>query len=133
MSQEQSQVELELTLLEALEIYPPVKLRGKFSLKNQLLFLCPNVMIRAHKPLPKKKGIIFPCIQSMTLICSLASCFLLMGLCCNVVCRHTSPLCSLWSDGISWQKVCSIPLTFPEFYYFLLICLDLKEVFFYHP
>uniref|UniRef100_A0A0D3D6T4 Chromatin modification-related protein EAF7 n=1 Tax=Brassica oleracea var. oleracea TaxID=109376 RepID=A0A0D3D6T4_BRAOL len=27
-SQEQSQVELELTLLEALEIYPPVKLRG---------------------------------------------------------------------------------------------------------
>ncbi|CAN7094197.1 unnamed protein product [Brassica rapa subsp. narinosa] len=40
LSKEQSQVELELTLLEALEIYPPVKLRGKFSLKNQLLFLC---------------------------------------------------------------------------------------------
>ncbi|KAH0868470.1 hypothetical protein HID58_075492 [Brassica napus] len=30
LSKEQSQVELELTLLEALEIYPPVKLRGKF-------------------------------------------------------------------------------------------------------
>ncbi|KAG2320853.1 hypothetical protein Bca52824_014066 [Brassica carinata] len=28
LSKEQSQVELELTLLEALEIYPPVKLRG---------------------------------------------------------------------------------------------------------
>ncbi|CAG7864179.1 unnamed protein product [Brassica rapa] len=31
LSKEQSHVELELTLLEALEIYPPIKLRGKFS------------------------------------------------------------------------------------------------------
>ncbi|KAL0800075.1 hypothetical protein Bca101_055250 [Brassica carinata] len=31
LSKEQSQVELELTLLEALEIYPPVKLRGKHT------------------------------------------------------------------------------------------------------
>lgn len=41
-SQEQSQVELELTLLEALEIYPPVKLRGKFASlrkKKHILFL----------------------------------------------------------------------------------------------
>ncbi|KAF3608225.1 hypothetical protein DY000_02046479 [Brassica cretica] len=39
LSKEQSQVELELTFLEALEIYPPVKLRGKFSLKkNYILF-----------------------------------------------------------------------------------------------
>ncbi|RID65754.1 hypothetical protein BRARA_D00932 [Brassica rapa] len=31
LSKEQSQVELELTLLEALEIYPPIKLRGNFD------------------------------------------------------------------------------------------------------
>ncbi|CAN6887834.1 unnamed protein product [Brassica oleracea var. botrytis] len=30
LSKEQSQVELELTFLEALEIYPPVKLRGNY-------------------------------------------------------------------------------------------------------
>jgi hypothetical protein len=34
LSKEQSQVELELRLLEALEIYPPVKLRGKFHFSN---------------------------------------------------------------------------------------------------
>ncbi|KAF2547588.1 hypothetical protein F2Q70_00020663 [Brassica cretica] len=37
LSKEQSQVELELTFLEALEIYPPVKLRGKFSLKKKTI------------------------------------------------------------------------------------------------
>ncbi|XP_031274438.1 uncharacterized protein LOC116132897 isoform X3 [Pistacia vera] len=31
LPKEQSQVELELRLLEALEIYPPVKLRGRFT------------------------------------------------------------------------------------------------------
>ncbi|KAJ6357235.1 hypothetical protein OIU78_005161 [Salix suchowensis] len=47
LPKEQSQVELELRLLEALEIYPPVKLRG----------------------------------------------------------RHASPLCTLWSNGISSEKL----------------------------
>ncbi|CAH2033887.1 unnamed protein product [Thlaspi arvense] len=53
-----------------------------------------------------------------------------MRLCSNAACRHTSPLCSLWSDGISRQKVC------PTFPYFLslsfnssLICLNLKSGF----
>ncbi|KAL0814448.1 hypothetical protein Bca101_070891 [Brassica carinata] len=64
LSKEQSQVELELTFLEALEIYPPVKLRGNY----------------------------------------MVSCFLPMGLCSNVASRDTSPLCSLWSDGVSRQK-----------------------------
>ncbi|KAH0878516.1 hypothetical protein HID58_065910 [Brassica napus] len=58
LSKEQSQVELELTFLEALEIYPPVKLRGNY----------------------------------------MVSCFLPMAS------RDTSPLCSLWSDGVSRQK-----------------------------
>ncbi|CAF1975661.1 unnamed protein product [Brassica napus] len=45
LSKEQSQVELELTLLEALEIYPPVKLRGK----NQFsCFLLMGLCIHRH-------------------------------------------------------------------------------------
>ncbi|KAH0933107.1 hypothetical protein HID58_010224 [Brassica napus] len=53
LSKEQSQVELELMLLEALEIYPPIKLRGK-----------------KHKPLLQKKGSFSLAIQSMALISS---------------------------------------------------------------
>ncbi|KAJ6987655.1 hypothetical protein NC653_020795 [Populus alba x Populus x berolinensis] len=48
LPKEQSQVELELRLLEGLEIYPPVKLRGrffKFHLQFQFyLVLCSSIL-----------------------------------------------------------------------------------------
>ncbi|KAH0922698.1 hypothetical protein HID58_022716, partial [Brassica napus] len=48
LSKEQSQVELELTLLEALEIYPPVKLRGNFDrqfLADEVLHLLDEMLL----------------------------------------------------------------------------------------
>ncbi|CAN1314074.1 hypothetical protein LINPERPRIM_LOCUS29176 [Linum perenne] len=52
LPKEQSQVELELRLLEALAIYPPVKLRGKFfsdrCFELRFLMFCYRKMFHRH-------------------------------------------------------------------------------------
>ncbi|KAJ0039106.1 hypothetical protein Pint_23485 [Pistacia integerrima] len=84
LPKEQSQVELELRLLEALEIYPPVKLRGRAP-------------VMAKGTIISIKGRLHLAVDAQKFLSS----------------RYASPLCPLWSNGIPAKEVVVFMFVFP--------------------
>ncbi|KAK8567346.1 hypothetical protein V6N12_005942 [Hibiscus sabdariffa] len=90
LPKEQQEVELELRLLEALEIYPPVKLRGvhrHFVLYGLMEFLQKRFVLPPVLLSPYQCTLLIPMLWWVIVFCIL----LLLAKCCRSLDRHFTP------------------------------------------
>lgn len=105
--QEQLEVEMELRLLEALEIYPPAKLKGEFRLSFCLLF-SPFSIAERFSSLTFRvfffPRLIFIMLWLIVLEWIVRDCNLILNR-TWFSCRNSSSFCTLWLNSIYAKKV----------------------------